>query len=214
MSDTGPTAGATTQRIPDEALASLLDQVRGFAAADPAPDPMELTRMWLITTAVPDTDEPAGPLYLTEVHGSSRLLLTADGRAFLTPPDRQLIGFGFAIPAVALPSPNELEDWLVAQLEAAARGEQQLGRSDRWRLQRLANQLPKAARTTAQWAAFVLRNDVSYLPTTDFGVWLADGRRLGVTVTAATGDAVELGNADGFWDHNAFTRFGEALCAT
>jgi hypothetical protein len=219
-------------RLPGNALAELLDQVRGFAAADPAPDPMELTRMWLLTVtdgvapasipedpgAAGDTEAPPpgasrGSIYVTEVHGSARMLLTADGRAYLTPPDRELIGFGFAIPETALPSPNELEDWLAAQLAAHESGQAPLGLTAKWRLQRLERQLPKAARTPATWSEFVLRNDVSYMPATVYGVWLADGRRCAVTVTAATGAAADVGNADGFWDRNAFTAFGRALCS-
>jgi hypothetical protein len=206
---------------------ALLEQIRGFAATDPAPDPMELTRMWLLTVVAGSSDGhpaapaaasqvdpgPGGSIFVTEVHGSARLLQTADGRAYLTPPDREVIGFGFAIPQISLPSPNELEDWLAAQLAAHDSGEAPLGLSAKWRLQRLVRQLPKAARSPAQWSQFVLRNDVSYMPSTVYGVWLADGRRSAVAVTAATGETTDLGTADGFWDRNAFSGFGLALCA-
>lgn len=218
--DSCDVAGAAARiPVPTGALGTLIEQVRSFATTDPTPDPMELTRMWLLTTASGGGDPGDGPgdasggsVYVTEVHASARLLHTADGRAYLTPIDRHLIGFGFAVPAIGLPSPNELDDWLKAQLAAHERGENPLSRSNKWRLQRLVRQLPRAARTPQRWAGFVLQNDVAYIPSTVFGVWMADGRRAAVRDLAESSERVELPPHASFWDCNPFSDFGLALC--
>lgn len=195
----------------DPALAALIAQLRERASIDEAPDPIELTRMWLVSSQVPADEAGPGRVYLAEVHASCRLLHTADGLAYLTSPGRKLVGVGFAIPDVGLPGPNDLDRWLDAELAAHASGERPLARSAKWRLQRLSRQLPRAARSAARWSAFVLRNDVSYQPSTTFGVWLDDGRRAAEVVDAATGGVAPVPDDDPFWLRNEYRALALAL---
>lgn len=209
------------------ALGELLALLRASNSNDPPPDGQQLVRMWLVTTGAPgpgaapaqaQAGESAGPgpVFLTEVHGASRLMSTPDGMSYLTPEGRWLVGVGWAVREVRVPSPVELHERMTDDVAASLRGESDLARSDRWRLQRLLKAMRRPSANSKRWAVFVLGNELEETVVTRFGVCLADGRRLGVAVAgAARGSVAEPGDPipddAPYWQDNELAPFTRAL---
>lgn len=218
--------------ISESGLVDLLDLLRRTYDEDPPVDDQQLVRMWLVTTDDPASStaagsdrQPAGPagsgttsVFLTEVHAASRLMSTPDGMAYLTPEGRRLVGVGWAIREVRVPSPAELHERLTAEVDASLRGESDLARPQRWRFQRLLKAMRRPSANPKRWAVFVLGNSLEQTVATRLGVCLADGRRIGVQFPGplvgqpeAPGSPIATDAA--YWQHNEMTPFAATLVA-
>jgi hypothetical protein len=204
-----PPSGAAPhgmERLTPGQLRALLQMVRDAAGEDEAPDLEELSRMWLVTMP-----EAGGSLFLNELHARARLIHSPSGLYFLTPEGRELVGVAFGIRQLVIPSPIDLHEDLNELLAAHESGAMPLGRSDKWRLQRILRQARRASSSPNRWSSFVLRNDVAREHARIWGVWLATGQRLAVAVDPELPESEQvetpIADDDPFWDHNDYTRF-------